>query len=118
MGILFASKFEAAVYQMLKMQVRAGEYKDLKCQVQVRLGSANILYKPDFSAVRVSTGETEYFEVKGFKTAIWAIKKRLWKAEGPGKLHIYEGRHNRFKLVETLEPNNERCLHCGNTLLD
>lgn len=114
-GYTFASKLEAAIYNHLKLLERAKEYTDIKCQLQVRLGPSGIIYKPDFSAVNTKTGETEYFEAKGFKTNAWLMKRRLWKTYGPGLLHVYEGRHNMYKLKETIkpEPDKTTCPHCN-----
>lgn len=116
-GYSFASKMEAALYHFLKVLVRAGEYTDLKCQVQVRL-PGNVLYKPDFSAVNTATKEVEYFEAKGFETASWRIKRKLWISNGPGKLHIYMGSHNNIKLKETLNPKVSQviCPNCNHVI--
>ena len=36
-GKSFPSKLEASVYSLLKLRERAGEFKNLKCQVTIRL---------------------------------------------------------------------------------
>ena len=98
----FASKLEKAVYDILKAQEVAGEISCLQCQGEVRLTDANILYKPDF--VFFKNKAAHYAEAKGFKTAVWAIKKRLWEHYGPGPLDIYEGNWRYPVLKETVIP--------------
>lgn len=100
-GYSFASKGEASCYQFLKLRERAGEIKILQTQVQVRLSDAEIVYKPDFLIQDLSTGEEIYIEYKGFETPEWRIKRRLWKAYGPGPLHVYKGR---MQLSEVILP--------------
>ena len=116
-GYSFASKLEAALYHFLKLLVRAGEYKDLRCQVQVRL-PGKVIYKPDFSAVNTTTKEVEYFEAKGFETATWRIKRKLWISNGPGKLHVYMGSHSNIKLKETISPKLKYtvCPNCNHPI--
>lgn len=98
----FASKLEKAVYDILENNQYLGYISDLKCQAEVRLTDANILYKPDFSFIK--NKKQWYAEAKGFKTPSWAIKKRLWAHYGPGPLEIYEGSYKYPKLVETVIP--------------
>ena len=101
-GRSFASKGEAGLYDYLFIKEKAREIFNLKCQVQVYLTEANILYKPDFSYE--SDGQVIYCEYKGFETAIWRIKRRLWEHYGPGKLEVYKGLGLRMFLVETIIP--------------
>lgn len=100
----FASKFEAALYQWLKLREINGEVTDVKCQETVYLTEAKIIYKPDFSYIEVTSGKRIYAEAKGFETSDWRIKRRLWEYYGPGPLEIYKGSHTNFKLHETLTP--------------
>lgn len=86
-GRSFASKGEAQLYDYLIVKQRAKEISDLKCQVSVYLTNARILYIPDFSYLEY--GEKVWAEFKGFETAIWRIKRRLWKHYGPGRLEVY-----------------------------
>lgn len=99
-GISFASKAEAALYQVLKLRESQGEIEDIKCQVQVYLTEAKILYKPDFSYTK--NGKTIWAEFKGFETAVWRIKRRLWKHYGPGPLEVYKGSSKNVFLFETI----------------
>lgn len=87
-GRTFDSKGEAGLFVELQNREKAGEIKDLRCQESVYLTDAEIRYIPDFSFVNVSTGEKEFWEFKGFETAEWRLKKKLWRYYGPGKLVI------------------------------
>ena len=102
-GRSFASKLEAAVYQVLMLQMKAGEISGIECQDSIYLTDARILYKPDFRVI-AEGGEEYWVEAKGFKTPEWAIKKRLWKCYGPGRLQIYTGSHAHPVLSETIIP--------------
>jgi hypothetical protein len=97
----FASKLEHAVYNLLSLREKAGEISNLKCQGHVELTEAKIVYRPDFTFVE--NGKMTYAEAKGFETAIWRLKKRLWKSYGPGTLYIYRGNYSNPKLDEVLE---------------
>ena len=97
----FASKLEAAVYALLKLREEQGDICGLKCQVQIELTKAKIVYKPDFAFIE--NGIAAYAEAKGFETQSWRLKKRLWKYYGPGPLYIYSGSYDRPCLVETIE---------------
>ena len=68
-GRSFQSGLERKLYEELLFREKAGEIKDLKCQVQVYLTDAKILYKPDFY----------FFDVKR-DCEIWA----------EAKLHFYK----------------------------
>lgn len=102
-GRKFHSQFEAALYGQLALQEKAGEIADLKCQVNVRLTRAMILYIVDFSYAQGT--DTVYVEAKGFETDVWNIKKRLWRFYGPGRLQIYRGNAKAFRMVEEIVPN-------------
>jgi predicted nuclease of restriction endonuclease-like RecB superfamily len=101
-GMSFASKLEAAVFQVLKLMEKAGEVKDIKAQDTVYLSKARIIYKPDFK-IETTAGETAWVEAKGFETPEWRIKLRLWKAYGPGPLWIFRGSHANPKLDEVVK---------------
>lgn len=101
-GQSFASKLEAAVFQILKLFEKAGALTLLQCQDHVYLTEARILYIPDFKC-QASDGEVFYVEAKGFKTPEWMIKKRLWSKYGPGDLWIYEGSHLNPKRTEIIK---------------
>src|SRR5690242_4921501 len=90
-GFSFSSKHEAAVYDILYLRMKAGEFESIQPQDSVYLTDAKILYKPDFKCIRPNGLEPLWVEAKGFKTDVWAIKRRLWKEYGPGELEIWEG---------------------------
>jgi hypothetical protein len=105
-GYSFSSRLEADLFLFLKQLEHCGEYQNVRCQVNVSLTDAEIKMIPDFAAVHKATGEVHYFEAKGFVTAVYAIKRRLWKAGyGPGTLFVYvrSGKAG-LKLLETLIP--------------
>jgi len=101
-GYSFASKIEAQRYAELELLKRAGEVVSIKCQVQVSLSHANIIYKPDF-LVEMKDGSQIYEEVKGFETPEWRLKRKLWIAYGPGELHIYKLKGRKLYLDEVLK---------------
>lgn len=103
-GRSFASKLEASVYALLLLREKAGEIKEIECQVQVALSAAGIIYKPDFRFVRTSDGKACFAEAKGFETPEWRIKLRLWKVYGAGPLEIWKGSAASPKLIETIIP--------------
>ena len=100
----FASKLEAAVYQILKFKVKAGLIKSLECQSSVELTNANIRCKIDFSYIDTVSLEKCWAEAKGIETDRWQIIQKLWKFYGPGKLLIYKGSYQSPRLVEILTP--------------
>lgn len=102
----FASKFEGALYLWLKLREKNDEIFEIKCQETVYLTDAKIIYKPDFSYFDINSGTRIYAEAKGYETSDWRIKRKLWMFYGPGKLEIYKGSANNFKLYETLDPQS------------
>jgi len=105
-GYSFASQFEAALYQWLKLRELNGEISNIKCQETCYLTLARIIYKPDFSYVDNKTGKKIYAESKGFETSDWRIKRRLWKYYGEANLEIYKGSAKNFQLHETIIPGS------------
>jgi len=103
-GFSFASKGEAALYDVLKVLEKGGELTDIKCQDVVYLTDARIMYKPDFRVLDRKNNRLEWHEFKGFETSDWRIKRRLWKYYGPGPLHIWGGSHKNPTLRETVIP--------------
>lgn len=105
-GQAFDSKLEAAVFQILKLREKAGEIKNIRSQVTLRLTRANIGYRCDFVATDCATGEDFGIEGKGdYPNEVWAIKKRLCKYYFPlSRLEIWTGSHNNPKLTEIIVP--------------
>lgn len=63
-------------------------------QPRITLGDTGIVYVPDFFA------NGEYIDVKGVQTAVFRMKKKLWKLYGPAPLRIVKRRGHRFTTVE------------------
>lgn len=97
-GYTFASKSEAALYDVLKEEVRAGLWLELHCQVSVYLTAARIQYIADFKTVAPDGKET-YHEQKGYETNSWRIKRRLWKFYGPADLVVYNYDHKKKEVI-------------------
>jgi hypothetical protein len=80
-GIKFDSKKEAARYQQLKLLERAGEIMELTLQPRFDLivnGVKCGFYKADFQYLEVGKYVVE--DVKGMKTPVYNLKKKLVKA--------------------------------------
>lgn len=80
-GVKFDSKKEAARYQELKLLEKAGEIMYLTLQPRFDLivnGVKCGFYKADFQYLTV--GKTVVEDVKGMKTPVYNLKKKLIKA--------------------------------------
>ena len=80
-GILFHSQKEASRYGDLKILQKAKKISDLKLQVKYPLevnGQKVCTYIADFEYVERGTKVVE--DVKGMKTALYSLKKKLLKA--------------------------------------
>ena len=81
-GITFDSKKEAARYQELKLMEKAGVIIDLQLQPPFPIainGEKICTYKADF-AYKVKAGGEVVEDVKGVRTPIYNLKKKLVKA--------------------------------------
>lgn len=105
-GRSFASKLERAVYELLKLRLAAGEITEIKCQVQVSLTKAGVIYRPDFQCFTAGGGSF-YVEAKGVETPEYRLKRRLWTVYGPGILMVYKGSYAKPVLHETITPRGE-----------
>ena len=80
-GVVFDSKKEAWRYQQLKLMEKAGAIKNLKLQpvfpIEIR-GVKICKYKADFDYEQ--SGERIVEDVKGFKTPVYRLKKKLTEA--------------------------------------
>ena len=79
--ITFDSKKEAKRYIQLKLMVRSGNISDLKLQPRFDLivnGYKCGFYKADFEYIE--NGKRVIEDVKGMKTPIYNLKKKLVKA--------------------------------------
>jgi hypothetical protein len=85
-GITFDSKKEAARYQELKLMERAGVVKGLSLQRRFRLEVNGIKvcdYVSDFHYFDMEKGDCVTEDVKGVKTPIYNLKKKLmWACYG------------------------------------
>jgi len=82
-GITFDSKKEARRYLQLKLLVRAGAITDLELQPKFDLivnGTKCGFYKADFRYVNKGVNEVIVEDVKGMKTPVYNLKKKLIKA--------------------------------------
>lgn len=80
-GVTFASKKEATRYLILKERLKAGEIASLELQPKYPMvvgGVKVCVYVADFRYREGGESVTE--DVKGCKTAVYRIKKKLLKA--------------------------------------
>lgn len=86
-GIKFDSQKEARYYQELKLLKRAGEIEDFELQPEFVLlpgfktgdGAKirEIKYRADFKIIH-KDGTIEVVDVKGYKTEVYKLKKKLF----------------------------------------
>jgi len=81
-GITFDSVKEARRWQELRLMERAGEITLLARQVKIELVPKNnlfraVYYVADFVYVDKRTGKTVYEDVKGVRTDVYKLKKKL-----------------------------------------
>src|SRR3990167_4847396 len=107
-GYSFASKLEAAVFQILRLSEMAGEIKILQVQDHVYLTDARIGYIPDFKCIDLKTNEEFHVEAKGFEMGVWRLKRKLWMYYGPGPLDVWKGHYLRPVFSERITPKNKR----------
>ena len=74
-GIKFSSKLEARWYNIIKDMQESGEVLFFLRQVPFHL-PGDVTYRADFMLF-FSDGHVEIWEVKGFETPEWIIKKKL-----------------------------------------
>lgn len=103
-GASFPSRLEARRWGQLTQLQAAGMLANLRRQPKVLLTAAGIVYHPDF--VYTEAGRTVYEETKGFETADWIIKKKLWRVYGPGVLRVMKsaGRSGGIHMAEEIHP--------------
>lgn len=105
-GIKFDSNFESEVYAYLKLLEKSGKIAILGLQPKIYLTESRILYKPDFHVYDNEIQKEFYIDAKGMRTAVFQIKKRLWKKYGPSHLDIYEKKRGQPVLSERVEIDN------------
>lgn len=82
-GRRFASKAEARRYQDLCLLLAAGSIRDLVCQPRYPLcvnGKLVSTYVADFSYYDVASSRIIIEDVKGVRTALYQLKKKLMGA--------------------------------------
>ena len=83
MGIGFDSQKEMKRYQELLLLERAGVIQDVELQPRYDLivnGHKLGFYRADFRYKEVATGTVVVEDVKGVKTAVYSLKKKLVRA--------------------------------------
>lgn len=87
-GYKFDSKKEANYYNQLKLLQRAGLIRDLELQKTFILQPSfklnnktrrNITYKADFTYFSIEDNKIHVIDVKGFKTDVYNIKKKMFE---------------------------------------
>lgn len=87
-NINFDSKKEANYYLKLKMLLKSGAIKDLELQKEFILQDKfkingktrrQISYKADFTYFSTQDNKLHIVDVKGFKTEIYKLKKKLFE---------------------------------------
>ena len=96
-NIKFDSKKEARRFTELKLLLKAGIIKDLELQKEYILQDSfklnkktrrKITYKADFTYITTSDNKLHVEDVKGFKTEVYKLKKKLF--EYKYGIEIYE----------------------------
>ncbi len=98
-GITFDSKKEAGRYQELKLLERAGVIKDLVLQPSFLLQDKfkykdkterKIKYIADFKYLDTKTGKVVVEDVKGYKTDVYKLKRKLFLKKYGDKFEFLE----------------------------
>lgn len=91
-GIKFDSMLEAQRYTELRLMQRTGLIKDLILQPEYELQPSfekngkkyrRIVYKADFSYIRVKDGKIIVEDTKGFKTDVYSLKLKMFEYHYP-----------------------------------
>jgi hypothetical protein len=104
LGHSHRSKLESSVCALIQLREKAGELHLVRAESTVYLTAARIAYIVDFECMDLKTKEPLYIEAKGAVTAVFAIKRRLWKHFGPGRLEIWKGDWRHPALDEFIIP--------------
>ena len=95
-GYTFDSKMEAEYYHQLKLRKRANDIKDFKLQPRYLLQESfskdakrynKIEYVADFEIIH-NDGTIEVIDVKGVRTQVFNIKKKMFHKRYPHKLTL------------------------------
>lgn len=104
-GRSFHSKGERDLYEMLKLLVNEGTYRDLECQVLTKFPIKDLTHRTDFKVWDVKRNAPLWIEYKGFEDQRWRDIKKIWRFCGPGRLKVYKGYGLRMNLIEEIIPN-------------
>lgn len=87
-GIKFGSKLEAKYYNIIKAKRESGEVLFFLRQIPFHL-PGNVVYRADFMLF-FSDGSVEIWEIKGFPTPEWKIKKKLVESLYPIEIKVFK----------------------------
>jgi hypothetical protein len=90
-GESFPSKLEAAVFEILRLRVAAGQLDMLTRYDKVSFLDGFVSWSIDFWAIETKTSSPVWIEAKGYKCQKWRLFEKVWKDRGPGKLVLYMG---------------------------
>lgn len=104
-GRSFGSRLEAAIAEMLCMQVRTGTIARLKFQTTVTLEPSKIRWKADFAYIETSTGIEWVHEAKGFQDRRWKLVHDQLRLHRPLNVRISYGvvKNGRLRIAKTEE---------------
>lgn len=103
-GYSFASKLEAAVYQILKLREKAGEIEIIKTQNIIELTEAKIKWRADFLCEYLPSRERFLVEAKGYEDLRWAVIYKLLGFYCHHKVEIWMGSYKKPFLKEIIVP--------------
>lgn len=103
--IVFHSKLEMLVGQMLFLGLETGVWKEVERQVRIELAEF-VTYVADFVAT-TPDGRKIVWEAKGAETAAWRRVKKAWKKYGPYELRVVKYRGRGFRITEILPAGTE-----------
>ncbi len=107
-GIVFHSKLEMLLGQMLFIGLETGVWTEIERQVKIELAEF-VTYVADFIAT-TPDGKKVVWEAKGAETAAWRRVKKAWKKYGPYELRIVKYRGRGIGITETLSKGTEAIL--------
>lgn len=99
-GITFDSKAEAHRYEQLRMCERGGLISQLERQTKFVLipkseHGREICYRDDFTYYDIEKKQWVYEDVKGFKTPVYKLKKRMLAEKGIMITEVRNGREGK-----------------------
>jgi hypothetical protein len=109
----FDSGLEREFYKnYLRPMEMSGELKDLvrEPKVELDVDGEIFVYKPDFGAFNTNLKEPVFYETKGEATRRgerWRMIKKLWRVRGPGRLYVYLGSKESYRLLEVILPRGQ-----------